>query len=110
MEKDLSPVAPLCEWTDFLAAHPHIKALDAFIIDVNGNALGKRVQVEDAATVFADGVQFSACALIADARGLGHNVQGMGATDGDPDGTAVPIAGTLHLVPWARSKVAQVLC
>jgi glutamine synthetase len=110
MEKELSPVAPLSEWTDFLAAHPDIGALDAFIIDVNGNAVGKRVQVEDAAAVFTDGVQFSACALIADSRGLGHNVQGMGASDGDPDGVALPISQTLCTAPWTQEPVAQVTC
>jgi glutamine synthetase len=110
MEKELSAVAPLREWTDFLAAHPDIGALDAFIIDVNGNAVGKRVQVEDAAAVFGDGVQFSACALIADSRGLGHNVQGMGATDGDPDGVALPISKTLCVAPWTQEPVAQVMC
>ena len=110
MENDPFCIAPLREWTDFLASHPEIKGLDAFIFDVNGNALGKRVQVEDAAAVFTDGVQFSACALIADARGLGHNVQGMGATDGDPDGVAFPIGGTLCLAPWTQEPVAQVLC
>jgi len=110
MEKDLSPIAPLREWTDFLAAHPDIKALDAFIIDVNGNAVGKRVQVEDAAAVFADGVQFSACALFADSRGLGHNIQGMGASDGDPDGVALPISRTLCMAPWTQEPAAQVMC
>jgi glutamine synthetase len=110
MEKAISPIAPLCEWTEFSAVHPGIKALDAFIVDVNGNALGKRVQVEDAATVFTDGVQFSACALIADARGLGHNVQGMGASDGDPDGVALPIRGSVCMAPWTQESVAQVMC
>jgi glutamine synthetase len=110
MEKDPSPIAPLREWTDFLAAHPDIKALDAFIIDVNGNAVGKRVQVEDAASAFTDGVQFSACALFADSRGLGHNVQGMGASDGDPDGVALPISQTLCMAPWTQEPAAQVMC
>jgi glutamine synthetase len=110
MQKDIAPIAPLEEWNDFFAAHPEITALDAFIIDVNGNALGKRVQVADAAAVFADGVQFSACALIADARGLGHNVQGMGSSDGDPDGVALPIQGALCMAPWTRLPVAQVMC
>lgn len=98
------------EWQEFLAAHPDVQSLDAFIMDVNGNTLGKRLAVEDAHQVFVGGVQFSSCALIADVRGLGHNVQGMGASDGDPDGTAVPISGTLHLVPWSRTPLAQVLC
>ena len=110
MEKDLASVAPLREWTDFLAAHPDIKALDAFIFDVNGNAVGKRVQVDDAAAVFTDGIQFSACSLIADARGLGHNVQGMGASDGDPDGVALPIPETLCMALWTQEPVAQVMC
>src|SRR5580658_4932247 len=110
MQKDIAPIAPLEEWNDFFAAHPEITALDAFIIDVNGNALGKRVQVEDAAAVFTDGVQFSACALIADSRGLGHNVQGMGATDGDPDGVALPIGQTLCMAAWTQEPVAQVMC
>jgi glutamine synthetase len=110
MQKDIAPIAPLAEWNDFIAAHPEITALDAFIIDVNGNALGKRVQVADAAAVFAEGVQFSACALIADSRGLGHNVQGMGSSDGDPDGVALPIQGALCMAPWTKRPVAQVMC
>jgi glutamine synthetase len=110
MQKDISPAAAPCEWTEFIAAHPHITALDAFIIDVNGNAVGKRVQVEDAEAVFTDGVQFSACALIADPRGLGHNAQGMGGSDGDPDGVALPIQGNLCVAPWTQAPVAQVMC
>ena len=110
MEKDLSPAASVTDWTDFQKAHPKVSALDAFIIDVNGNALGKRVPIEDAPKIFDAGVQFSACSLIADSRGLGHNVQGMGTSDGDPDGTALPIRGTLCLATWSQVTVAQVMC
>jgi glutamine synthetase len=110
MMESISAIAAPAEWLEFSRAHPDVEALDAFIIDVNGNTLGKRLAVADAHKVFSEGVQFSSCALIADVRGLGHNVQGMGASDGDPDGTALPIAGTLRRVPWARSQVAQVFC
>ena len=110
MSETDSRAASQAEWQKFLAAHPDVQGLDAFVIDANGNTLGKRLSVEDAHAAFADGLQFSACALIADVRGLGHNVQGMGASDGDPDGIAVPISGTLHLVPWSKSPLAQVLC
>src|SRR5450755_989513 len=110
MTEPKSALASPKEWQAFARAHPELEALDAFIIDVNGSTLGKRLSIADAHKAFTDGVQFSSCALIADVRGLGHNVQGMGATDGDPDGTAVPIAGTLHRVPWAKCAVAQVLC
>ena len=110
MTEPIPALAAPKEWQEFARAHPQLTALDAFIIDVNGNTLGKRLAIADAHKAFTDGVQFSSCALIADVRGLGHNVQGMGASDGDPDGTAMPLAGTLHLVPWARASTAQVLC
>ena len=110
MVQSASPIASAAEWQQFARAHPDLEALDAFIIDVNGNTAGKRLAIADAHKVFTEGVQFSSCALIADVRGLGHNVQGMGASDGDPDGTAMPLSGTLHRVPWAKSPTAQVLC
>jgi glutamine synthetase len=102
--------ASLAEWQEFARANAQLTALDAFIIDVNGNTLGKRLSLADAHKAFTEGVQFSSCALIADVRGHANNVQGMGGSDGDPDGTAMPIAGTLHRVPWARACAAQVLC
>jgi glutamine synthetase len=110
MTESIPASASLKEWQQFARAHPQLTALDAFIIDVNGNTLGKRLAFSDAHKAFTEGVLFSSCALIADVRGLGHNVQGMGASDGDPDGTAMPIPGRLHLVPWARASAAQVLC
>jgi glutamine synthetase len=98
------------EWRAFRAANPDIATLDAFIIDVNGNTLGKRLPAADGAGVYEHGVQFSACAPIADCRGLGHDPLGLGKSDGDPDGTAKPMAGTLKRVPWARTPTAQVVC
>src|ERR1700730_976281 len=110
MTESLPASASLDEWRKFSSAHPQLSALDAFVIDVNGNTLGKRLAIADARRAFTEGVQFSSCALIADVRGLGHNVQGMGGSDGDPDAAAMPLSGTLHRVPWARSPIAQVLC
>jgi len=102
--------APVAEWQAFLAANPDIEAIDAFVIDVNGNTAGKRLPATDGATLYADGVQFSACALIADSRGLGQGPLGIGKADGDPDGTARPLAGMLKRVPWTATPTAQVVC
>lgn len=110
MKRDAAPASPASDWTEFIGANPDIRALDAFIIDVNGHALGKRLPLADAPKAFSDGVQFSACALVCDTRGLGHNVQGMGGSDGDPDATALPIRGTLCRAPWTHTPTAQVLC
>jgi glutamine synthetase len=110
MTEPIPALATSQEWQEFARSHSQLTALDAFIIDANGNTLGKRLAITDAHKAFTDGVQFSSCALIADVRGLGHNVQGMGASDGDPDGSAMPLSGTVHMVPWARASTAQVLC
>lgn len=110
MTEVISANATTADWGDFQRAHPEVSGLDAFVIDVNGNTLGKRIAIADAAKVFTDGVQFSASALLADSRGLGQNVQGMGTSDGDPDGNAMPIRGSLCRAPWTRTPTAQVVC
>ena len=100
----------LGEWQAFYAANPDIQAIDAFIIDANGNLSGKRLEAADGAKLYADGVQFSASALVADCRGLGHDAGGLGKSDGDPDGSAMPLPGTLCRAPWTSTPTAQVLC
>lgn len=102
--------APLNEWTEFRTANPDIEAIDAFVIDANGNTSGKRLPAEDGAKLYADGAQFSASCLIADCRGLGHDAGGYGKSDGDPDANAMPIPGMLRRSPWAVTPTAQVVC
>lgn len=96
------------EVSEFLKVHPKTEAVDAFVIDANGHALGKRIPVEDLATLGDSGVQFSACALLADVRGLGQGAAGLGTEDGDPDASGFPVPGTLVPVPWARRPTGQV--
>ncbi len=62
-EQTNNRIAEIKEWQGFLKANPDIEAVDAFIIDVNGNAVGKRLPVSDADKIFTQGVQFSASAL-----------------------------------------------
>src|SRR5487761_2677197 len=38
------------------------------------------------------------------------DVNGRGTSAGDPDGTALPIRGSLCLAPWTRTPTAQVVC
>jgi glutamine synthetase len=102
--------APLTEWQAFHAANPDIQAIDAFIIDLNGHATGKRLPAADGEKLYKGGLMYSACALIADCRGLGHNAGGMGQSDGDPDGIVRPLSGLLQRVPWTATPTAQVVC
>ncbi len=109
-EQKNQALASVAEWLQFLKNNPDIESLDTCVIDFNANMSGKRLPIADAKKLFEDGVQFSSCALIADSRGLGQGALGLGKTDGDPDGTARPLTGTICRVPWAQTPTAQVLC
>jgi glutamine synthetase len=98
------------EFLRFCEQNPDVSSLDAFMIDVNGNALGKRLPWKEGPKVYETGVTFSACAPLLDCRGRGHDAGGLGGSDGDPDGTAHPLSGTLVRVPWAKTPTAQVMC
>jgi glutamine synthetase len=100
---DTQPPAPVP------ALPPGTKFVDAFVIDINGHARGKRLPARAWPGAVRDGVGFSASALILDARGNSQGPLGFGTTDGDPDATAYPVPGTLHAVPWSRHGVAQTL-
>jgi glutamine synthetase len=109
-ERTPGQTAPLSEWQAFRAENPDIQFIDAFVMDINGNTAGKRLPAADADKLYADGVMFSACAPVADCRGMGHNAGGLGKSDGDPDGIAKPITGYLHRVPWTTIPTAQAVC
>jgi len=109
-EQQINQADLLSEWRTFLAANPDIEYIDAFVIDVSGHTSGKRIPSADAESLYRSGIQFSASCFVADCRGLGHDAGGLGKSDGDPDGTAKPIAGTLCRVPWSSVPTAQVLC
>jgi glutamine synthetase len=81
--------------------------LDAFIIDINGNAIGKRLPAVRYPDIVKSGVQFSQAALILDSTGQGQNAIGIGGDDADPDGTGYPLDWSLVPVPWARSPTMQ---
>lgn len=105
-----SNTAPVSDWQEFRVANPDIQAIDAFIVDLNGHTAGKRLPAVDGEKLYKEGVMYSACAPLADCRGLGHNAGGMGKSDGDPDGIARPLRGHLQRVPWAATPTAQVIC
>jgi glutamine synthetase len=104
------PFATVRDFEGFLHTNPEVTDIDAFIVDVNGQAVGKRLPVSQGRRLFQSGVAFSACAPLLDCRGRGHNPLGIGGSDGDPDGNALPLAGTLTRVPWAKLPTAQVMC
>ena len=98
------------ELASFLKAHPDVAYLDAVVIDLCGNAIGKRLPVAQAARMVAGGTPVCGAMQLVDVRGNTADPLGHGFSDGDPDGMARPLAGTLSVIPWSGGRHAQVLC
>jgi glutamine synthetase len=94
----------------YLAAHPETTHLDMLVIDLCGNAVGKRLPASSMATVFDKGSPLCGAMQLVDVLGNSSDPMGYGFSDGDPDALAVPLAGTLRPVPWLGEGKSQVLC
>ena len=70
---------------------------------------GKRLPVADAPKLFESGMQIPLSLHLMDVRGEMMNPSGRGYTDGDPDGTAWPIPGTVMEIWGADPPRAQML-
>jgi glutamine synthetase len=92
-----------------LTANPAIRHVDAAIADISGALRGKRIAAADAPKLFESGMQIPLSLHLMDVRGEMMNPGGRGYSDGDPDGTAWPIAGTVMEVWGADPPRAQML-
>jgi glutamine synthetase len=90
-------------------AHPDIKYVDAVLADVLGVLRGKRMPIEGAGHVFESGMQIPHSIYLMDAHGEMTNPMGRGFGDGDPDGSAWPVPGTITPVWTPEGPRAQML-
>ncbi len=95
------------EFDALLRAHPHIKFVDAVLADIGGTLRGKRLPASESAKLFDSGMQIPHSVYLMDSRGEMMNPFGRGYGDGDPDGTAWPVPGTIARV-WNEPR-AQML-
>ncbi len=91
------------EFEALTARHPELEALDAVIVDLCGVLRGKRLPIREAGKIFEQGMQIPHSIYLMDARGEMTNPFGRGFGDGDPDGTAWPIPGSLRRV-WNETR------
>ena len=94
----------------FLAGHPDTSHLDTLVIDLCGNAIGKRLPREQMSSVFGTGTPVCAAMQLVDVLGNTADPMGYGFSDGDPDGYTRPLPGTLKPIPWLDGNKSQVLC
>ena len=92
----------------FLKEHPAIHAIDAVFPDICGILRGKRLTLELARQLFSDGLQMPGSMLLLSVSGGSLDPLGKGVSDGDPDVLIRPLAGSLHIIPWAGEARAQV--
>src|SRR5262249_9367718 len=86
------------EFEAFVGKNPKIQSVDAVLVDINGILRGKRIPIGDARRLFESGMQIPRSVYLMDPRGEMTSPFGRGFGDGDPDGTAWPIPGTVGLV------------
>ncbi len=93
----------------FLARYPNATHVDAIFVDLCGRVRGKRYPIRDLEKVYESGLQIPLTVYLLDVTGAMSDPMGRGFEDGDPDGRANPIAGTLVPALWASPPRAQVL-
>lgn len=99
----------LRELEQLLDEHPDTQYVDAVFIDLCGFVRGKRYPRGEFEKLFRSGMQIPYTIYLLDVTGANTDPGGRGFSDGDPDGTAVPVPGTLVPVPWSQQPGAQVL-
>lgn len=98
------------ELEKFLQNYPETSHLDVLIIDLCGNAIGKRLPASAMPSVFDKGTPVCAAMQLVDVMGNTDDPMGYGFSDGDPDAFAMPIEATLVPIPWLEGNKSQVLC
>lgn len=108
MAEGSGPVTSALEAEAFLARHPEIEVIEAFVIDANGVPRGKWIPRDRAGDVFAHGMALPRSIYALDVWGRDVLGAGLAEGTGDPDGLCYPIPGSLAPVPWLVRPTAQV--
>lgn len=105
-----APASPaLAELQRFLERYPELAYVDGIFIDLCGIVRGKRYPRGELEKLFTAGFPIPYSIYLLDATGACTDACGRGFSDGDPDGVALPVPGTLVPVPWAEQPAGQVL-
>lgn len=99
--------APEAEAAAFLRANPDVQSFDCLFVDICGAIRGKRYPIGELEKVAASGLQIPLTIYLLDARGETTDAGGRGFGDGDPDGTAFTVPGTITRVAGMPHPHAQ---
>ncbi len=91
----------------FLATHPSVQWIDAFVLDMNGHPRGKRLRRDDLPGIAKGGMMMPGSVFIMDPRGNCIAETGRLWETGDPDYNFRILAGTLGPVAVDGGRFAQ---
>lgn len=97
------------EAVDFLAAHPEIVQIQAFLTDPSGVARGKVLRPEELAAAYRDGRPLPCSIQSLDILGADVLETGLVWEEGDSDRPCFPVAGTITHAPWHDVPTAQLI-
>lgn len=97
------------EFAALRSSESDLQFIDAVFADICGKLRGKRLPITEAGRLFDSGMQIPKSIYMMDAHGEMTNPFGRGVSDGDPDGTAWPVPGTLSRIVSSGAPRAQVL-
>jgi len=84
----------------FLAAHPDVRYVDLYVIDLNGVARGKRIMADKLVGACRDGVYLPISIFASDVLGNPVESTGLGLATGDADFLCKPRADGLCAAAW----------
>ena len=88
---------------------PALSHLDAVVVDLNGIVRGKRYAMDQAGKLLAGGMNYPTAAFTLDVTGDCADPMGNGFSDGDPDGVALPVPGSLGVMAGGSGPSGLVL-
>ncbi len=91
----------------YLAAHPEVDGIEAFVFDVAGAVKGKWLTRDKALSVAAKGLPMPLSVFAQDAWGCDVAEAGLAFGTGDPDGVGHALPGRFARVPWLEGHKAQ---
>lgn len=93
----------------FLAEHPGIVQIQAFLTDPSGVARGKVLRPEELLTAYRDGRPLPCSIQSLDMLGADVLETGLVWAEGDSDRPCFPVAGTITQAPWHQVPTAQLI-
>jgi glutamine synthetase len=97
------------EYESYSQLYGQPERIELLLCDINAILRGKWLPGDQANKLANGKVRLPLSTYAPNILGLEVEDSGLGIVAGDPDGTVVPIAGTLKPVPWVEGNVAQVL-